>query len=72
MRRPPRRADYQENGMDLEKLVLIGLFCVAGAIAYAVGSELRKKKIARENHAREKADKERAKAGKKAKKKNSP
>ena len=44
--------------MDLEKLAMFALFCAAGYVAYAVGKELRNRKIAKENLEREKAEKE--------------
>jgi copper oxidase (laccase) domain-containing protein len=61
-----------ESGMDLEKAIMAALFCAAGAVAYSVGKELRKRKLDRENLEREKAEKERKKAEKHARKKRSP
>lgn len=56
----------QENiAMDLEKLVMVVLFCAAGMVAFSVGSELRKRKIDKENREREKREKAEKKARKK-------
>ena len=58
--------------MDLKQVVLFALFCAGGAVAFAVGKELRKRKFDREGREREKTGKEREKAGKKTRNKRVP